>query len=120
MLFNRPWFKDAKVADSQLSWSETIQLPYLFHYFCSYLFHKFWCICLCCRIFGSFYKTSQLLTNIFPSPNSNGCPSTNPGLLTNTCSFGGLNIVKGFCVSMFPVYNQVACRSPYVCCCCCC
>jgi hypothetical protein len=31
-----------------------------------------------------------------------------------------LNIVKGFCVSMFPVYNQVACRSPYVCCCCCC
>ncbi len=52
-------------------------------------------------------------TNLFPNPNSNGCPSINPSLLISTCSYGGLNIVKGVCVSILSIYNPIAYR-PFV------
>ncbi len=69
-------------------------------------------------------KHPNSYTNIFPSPNSNGCPYVDPSLITNTCNYGGLNILKGVCVSTLFVYNPVAYRIFCVyccyCCCCCC
>ncbi len=58
--------------------------------------------------------------NMFPNPNSNGCPSVDLGLLTSTCISSGLNIAKEGYVSTLFIYNPVACRPSYVYCCCCC
>ncbi len=57
-------------------------------------------------------------TNLFPNPNSNGCPSTNPGLLISTCSSSGLNTTKEGYVSTIFVYILVTYRPYCVCCCC--
>ncbi len=65
-------------------------------------------------------KDPNSYTNIFPNPNSNDFPSTNPGLLTSTYSFGGLNIATWVCVPILSVYSQVVFRPPCVYCCCCC
>jgi hypothetical protein len=59
-------------------------------------------------------------TNFLLSPNSNGCPFTNLGLVTSTCSFGGLNITKEGYVSILSICSLVACKSSCVCCCWCC
>jgi hypothetical protein len=57
--------------------------------------------------------------NLFPSPNSNDCPYVDPNLLTSSCSYGGLNIVKGVYVSTLSAYNPIAFRPCSVHCCCC-
>jgi hypothetical protein len=41
-------------------WNDSIAL-FALHCFCSYLLHILRCICLCCRIFGSFCRWSHLL-----------------------------------------------------------
>jgi hypothetical protein len=71
-----------------------------------------------------FTKDPNFCTNLLPTPNSNGCPSINPSLPTDTCSFSGLNIATKVCVPTLSVYSPVTCRPPYVYCCscrkCCC
>jgi hypothetical protein len=67
---------------------------------------------------GPSVKDPNSYTNLPPKPNSNGCPSTNLGLLTNTCNFGGLNTNKRVCVPINSIYSLVTCRPPYVCRCC--
>jgi hypothetical protein len=50
---------------------------------------------------------------MLPSPNSNGNPFPNPGLLIATYRSSGLNIAKEGCLSILYVYSLVACR-PFV------
>ncbi len=66
-------------------------------------------------------KDPSSCTNIFPSPNSNGSPSTDPSLLIGTCNSSGLNIATRIYVPTLSIYNPIACKPPYVnfCCCCC-
>jgi len=59
-------------------------------------------------------------TNMLPSPNSNGNPFVDLGLLIGTCTYNGLNTAKEGCVSILFVYNPIACRPSCVCCYCCC
>jgi hypothetical protein len=65
-------------------------------------------------------KDPNSYTNLFPNPNSNGCPFANFGLLAGTCNFGGLNTTTWVCVPTLFVYSLVTCRPPFVCCFCCC
>jgi hypothetical protein len=58
-------------------------------------------------------------TNLLPSPNSNGCPFTNLGLLTSTCSSCGLSTTKEGYVSTFSIRSLIACKPYCVCCCYC-
>jgi hypothetical protein len=70
-------------------------------------------------VVGFFYpstKDPSSCTNLFPSPNSNGYPSTNPSLLIGTCSSSGLNIATRVCVPTLSICSLVVC----FCCCHCC
>jgi len=53
---------------------------------------------------------------LFPSLNSNGNPSADPGLLIDTYSSNGLNFAKEGSISTIFVCNPVACRPSYVYC----
>jgi hypothetical protein len=57
---------------------------------------------------------------LFPSPNSNGCPSTNLGLLVGTYISSGLNTIKRGFVLILSFNNSLACGPPYCCYCCFC
>jgi len=52
---------------------------------------------------------------LFPSPNSNGCPFADLGLLVGTCISSGLNIAKGGSIPVISFYNSLAYRRPCVC-----
>jgi len=59
-------------------------------------------------------------TNLLPSPNSNGNPYANLGLVINTYSSDGLNITKEGYVSILSICSPIAYRPSYVYRCCCC
>jgi hypothetical protein len=64
-------------------------------------------------------KDSNSCTNLLPSPNLNGYPFANLGLLTNIYNFGGLNTAKGICVSTLSICSPIDYKFPcvYYCCC---
>ncbi len=57
-----------------------------------------------------FIEDPIFYTNLLPSSNSNGNPSTYFGLLTGTCSFDGLNYAKEGFISTFYIYSLIAYR----------
>ncbi len=68
-------------------------------------------------------KDTNSCTILFLSLNSNGCPSTNPGLLVGTYISSGLNTTKGISIPILSFYSSLAYGPPCVCCCyclCCC
>ncbi len=70
-------------------------------------------------------RDPNFCTNLLPITNWNGCLSIDPNLLVGTCSFGGLKIAKGVCVSTLSICTLIACKLLcvcwyYYCCYCCC
>jgi hypothetical protein len=64
------------------------------------------------------FEDPNSCTILFPSPNSNGCPSIDLGLLDCTYIFSGLNTAKGGSIPILSLCNSLACGPPCVCCCC--
>jgi len=64
------------------------------------------------------FEDPNSCTILLPSPNSNGCPSIDLGLLDCTYIFSGLNTAEGGSIPILSLCNSLACGPPCVCCCC--